>query len=491
MIARILLVISGWLLGFGSASAQYGTVEPVPEKWKPGFDSITMEQAQDWLSVLAGPNFEGRGTGQEGYAKAAHWVAGQLAELDLKPVGDNGTYFQMLPMKRRQPMTQECFIELGTGLKIPAQGNLGLERFTDQQETLGALVFLRIVGDSELPSDLSLRDKIVIYSADEKIARNAQFQLARKRPAVALKVISESPRSRPQLIRDGGRRRATSVTGTIINTAADQLIAAAGKDANWFTDFQAGLDSFEAEVEATLRLRFQEEPAAVPNVVAWLEGSDPVLKDEYVVIGSHLDHLGIQGGVVHPGADDNGSGSTAVLSVAKAFAVNPSRPKRSILFIWFAAEEIGLVGSKHYTNYPTMPLEGMTCMFNMDMVGRNEETKDETSEENEGSIHLVGSQRGETKLHDLILEANRHVGFRFEMDMESVWNRSDQVNFYNKGVPVAFLFGGFHPDYHRPGDQVTKINFKKLASAARLYYLAVNLAAEFGKFDMKIPAENQ
>ena len=114
-----------------------------------------------------------------------------------------------------------------------------------------------------------------------------------------------------------------------------------------------------------------------------------------------------------------------------------------------------------------------------------EETKDETSEENEGSIHLVGSQKGETDIHDIVLKANESVGFRFELDEEDVWNRSDQINFFQKGVPVSFLFGGFHPDYHRPSDKVGDINFKKLVSAAKLYYLAVNLASEHGPFEMK------
>ena len=116
----------------------------------------------------------------------------------------------------------------------------------------------------------------------------------------------------------------------------------------------------------------------------------------------------------------------------------------------------------------------MTCMFNIDMVGRNEDQGEgDADEDNEGHIHLVGSQRGDTELHDLILQANKHIGFEFEMDMESVWNRSDQVNFYNKGVPVAFMFGGFHPDYHQPSDKVAKINYPKIASAARLYYLSI------------------
>ena len=464
--------------------AQFGDVIPPPEKLQVGFDSITEKQAQQWLEILAGPGFEGRGTGQVGYAKAAHWISGKLAEFGLEPVGDNGTYFQMLPMKRRLPVMSECFIELSNGTRLEALGNLGLERYTDRQETSGKLVFMKVGSEADFPAGLQLRDKLVFYSASPEATRGVQFQLARKRPLAAIRVIDTTPRSITQLIREGGRRRSTSVSGTITREAAKQLAAAAGLDKEWFDIPTQTIDIEEAETSVLLGLRFREEQAAVPNVVAWLEGSDPDLKNEYVVLGSHLDHLGVRGGIVHPGADDNGSGSTAVLSVARAFATNPQRPKRSVLFMWFAAEEIGLVGSKHYTDHPTLPLEGMTCMFNMDMVGRNEETENETAEENEGAIHLVGSKRGNTRLHDLILQANQHVGFRFEMDEERVWNRSDQVNFYNKGVPVAFLFGGFHPDYHQPSDQVEKINFHKIASAARLYYLSVYNAANYGRFNM-------
>ncbi len=312
----------------------------------------------------------------------------------------------------------------------------------------------------------------------------------------AIRVISTTPNSISQLIRGGRRSRSTSVSGTITQEAVKQLIDGLGGKQSWlnqpekegvevFDQFQLADEPNASKKQITLRMRYREEMAAVPNVVAWLEGSDPELNHEYVVLGSHLDHLGIRGGQVYPGADDNGSGSTAVLNIAKAFATNPVRPKRSVLFIWFAAEEIGLVGSKYYCDNPTKPLENMTCMFNIDMVGRNEETKDETSEENEGSIHLVGSQKGETAIHDIVLEANKYVGFRFELDQEDVWNRSDQINFFNKGVPVSFLFGGFHPAYHQPTDRVEDINFKKLVSAAKLYYMAVNLASDHGRFQMK------
>ena len=153
--------------------------------------------------------------------------------------------------------------------------------------------------------------------------------------------------------------------------------------------------------------------------------------------------------------------------------------------MWFTAEEVGLLGSRYYTENPIHPLDKMTCMLNIDMVGRNEDTDEEGDKDadNEGHIHLVGSQRGDEALHELILAANEHVGFDFELDMESVWNRSDQINFYNQGVPVAFLFGGFHPDYHKATDQTPDINFKKVVSAARLYYLALHGAANHGRFE--------
>ena len=485
--ALVLPLVLGCLAGQFTSSAvgQYSNPAQPPEELAAGYNSITQEQAKQWLSVLAGPGFEGRGTGQPGYTKAAHWVAGKLAEFGLEPIGDNGTYFQMLPMERRVPLTEECFIA-GSGFKIKGE-EFGLERFTNAQETTGEVVFLKLNGDkSRLPAELELRDKIVIYTTDQAAAQAAPRQIARKRPAAALRVITETPRSISQLIRGSGRQRSTSVSGTISRKSALQIAQSMGGTEKWINpDETDNVESHPTDETLTVRMRFRVEKAAVPNVVAWLEGSDPDLKHEYVVLGSHLDHLGIRGGQVYPGADDNGSGSTAVLSIAKAFAVNKTRPKRSVMFIWFAAEEIGLIGSKHYCENPTKPLQDMTCMFNIDMVGRNEETDQETSAENEGSIHIVGSKKGQTDIHSIVLEANKHVGFRFELDEEGVWNRSDQINFYKKGVPVAFLFGGFHPDYHQPSDQIEQINFKKLVSSAKLYYMAVNLASEHGRFELK------
>lgn len=475
------------LVGTSSrACAQYGEVAAPPENLKTGFDTISADQAKQWLGVLASPAFEGRGTGQVGYMKAAHWVAGKLAEFGLEPIGDGDTYFQIMPITRRSPDIAACKLTGPNGLEISGEGNLGFERYTNQSEVSGNVVFLSLRGaKATIPDGINLREKIVIYTTDDAAFARAPRNIAMQRPAASIRVIDTTPKSVSQTIFPGRRTRSTSVSGTIKNTAAQQLAKSLKVDADW--NDQAG--GFDTEQAISIRMKLREEQAGAPNVVALLRGSDPELQDEYVVIGAHLDHLGTRGGTIYPGADDNGSGSTAVLSIARAMAANPVKPKRSVLFMWFAAEEVGLIGSKYYVDHPILPLDGMTCMFNIDMVGRNEDQGEGDSDaDNEGHIHLVGSQRGDTKLHDLILEANKHIGFEFELDMESVWNRSDQVNFYNKGVPVAFMFGGFHADYHQPSDKTTAINYPKIASAARLYYIAVHFAAEHGRFRMKTKA---
>lgn len=484
-IVRIPLVLIAFFgavsLSVNFAEAQYATTKAPPENLKTGFDSITEEQAIDFLSVLAGPEFEGRGTGQVGYMKAAHWVAGKLAEFGLEPAGNGETYFQMMPLTRRVAVMDKCEVLGPDGFKIAGQGNVGFDRLTDAGEVSGKVVFLNLKGKAAaLPEDLNLRDKIVIYSADKEAAGRAPFLIARKRPSASMRVIKDTPISIAQNLFSGRRRRATSVSGTIKFEAAAEIAKAVDLKADW-ADKEGATES---EEEITITIPMREESSAAPNVIAWLEGSDPELKDEYIVIGAHLDHLGIRNGKVYPGADDNGSGSTAVLSIARAMALNPVKPKRSVLFMWFTAEEVGLLGSKYYTDNPILPLDKMTCMLNIDMVGRNEDTGEgDRDSDNEGHIHLVGSKRGDNALHDLILVANEHVGFEFEMDMESVWNRSDQINFYNQGVPVAFMFGGMHPDYHQPSDQSAEINYKKIASAGRLYYLALHSAANHGRFE--------
>ncbi|MFM8571481.1 MAG: M28 family metallopeptidase [Pirellula sp.] len=488
---KALLALGFAVSNISALYSQYEGAIPPPDQLRPGFESITAEQCQEWIHILAGPGFQGRGTGQEGYVKAASWVSGKLAEFGHKPMGDAGTYFQMLPMSRLVVDPSQSKIIGPNDLAIGFDKTVGLDRFVDQAEFSGKVVFLQMAGEgAKIADDLVIENKFVILVADDNAASANAFRLNRKRAAAVLRVVDREPKSTPQQERPDSRQRAVGIGGSIHIDAAKQILAAVGGKEEWLTiPEENAIDAHETDIEFKAELRVRREPIAVPNVLAWQEGSDPALSDEYIVLGAHLDHLGVRGNDYFPGADDNGSGSTALLSIAKAIASNPIKPKRSILFMWFAAEEIGLVGSAHYVNNPILPLEKMVCMLNIDMVGRNEEKQNESASDNVRSLHLVGSEKGDKSLHGLILEANKSVNFEFEFDEEGVFGRSDQFNFFKKGTSVAFLFGGFHPDYHRTTDSPDKINYEKIAAAAKLYFLASHMAAEHGPFP--VPKEEQ
>lgn len=489
------LWLAASLVCMNSVRGQFDGSSAPPSHLQLGFDSITDERAREWLSILAGPGFQGRGTGQVGYTKAAHWVAGKVAEFGLEPKGDGGTYFQMLPMTRLSVDIKESTIQGPNGLSIKLAEGLGLERFTNTPELKGEVAFVKLRGDSpRIEANVSLQDKIVFYTAEDQFLSRVLQTLGRQRPAASIRIVEGEVKHGSQLQREGRRQGPNSVSGTVSKSVAAKILNALQGESSWIDASQGeGTEVHFAKEPLTFQLRYREEPAAVPNVLAWQPGSDPALRDEYIVMGAHLDHLGEQNGTVFYGADDNGSGSTALLTIANAVALNPVKPKRSILFMWFAAEEIGLVGSAHYVDHPVLPIEKMICMLNIDMVGRNEEKPTEPASENINSIHLVGSKKGDLTLHDTIMEANQYVNFAFEYDEEGVFGRSDQANFFKKGTSVAFLFGGFHPDYHKPTDEVSRINFQKIASAGRLFFVTAHLAAEHGYYKQpeKKPEENK
>jgi hypothetical protein len=231
------------------------------------------------------------------------------------------------------------------------------------------------------------------------------------------------------------------------------------------------------------------------NVVGIIEGSDPELKSTYVAVGAHYDHVGyaenelsadqkrpgapgrVTAGAeadrVWNGADDDGSGTVAVMALARAFAQGP-RPKRSVLLVWHAGEERGLYGSRYFADYPTVPLDHVVAQLNIDMIGRNRD--DKASEAN--TVYLVGSDRISSELHDINRQANRALDqpmtLDYEMndsgDPEQIYFRSDHYSYAAKGIPIIFFTTGLHPDYHANTDDVSKIEFPKLARVTSLVY---------------------
>jgi Zn-dependent M28 family amino/carboxypeptidase len=261
------------------------------------------------------------------------------------------------------------------------------------------------------------------------------------------------------------------------------------------------------EKQLSLAVKVKSESTATQNVVAVLEGSDPLLKNEYVALGAHYDHVGIgipvNGDAIYNGADDDGSGTTALLSMAEALAKADVRPKRSVLFVWHAGEEKGLWGSRYFTDYPTIPLDKVVTQLNIDMIGRSKPEGDtnpmnrELSGPNE--IYVIGSKMMSTELGELVENVNRqylNLTFNYRYDDPGDPNRfffrSDHYNYARKGIPIVFFFDGEHQDYHRPGDSVDKIDFQKMEKVARTIYLTlweVANRAERPKVDKQLPAQ--
>lgn len=202
------------------------------------------------------------------------------------------------------------------------------------------------------------------------------------------------------------------------------------------------------------------------NIVGFIEGSDPKLKDELVIIGAHYDHLGYiknhkpDEDYIYNGADDNASGTTAVMALAKAFGQLKFKPKRSLLFITFVGEELGLLGSQAYVNNPIFPLEKTVAMLNFDMVGRN--AKD--------TLYIVGTSRS-PDLMEVNAYENEKIGFTLCYNQEQFLGRSDQASFLKKKIPVLFYTTGEEGQYHKVSDEVSLIDFSKEARIVRLAFL--------------------
>ncbi|WP_296381587.1 M28 family metallopeptidase [Winogradskyella sp.] len=210
------------------------------------------------------------------------------------------------------------------------------------------------------------------------------------------------------------------------------------------------------------------------NIIAYIEGSE--FPNEYLYISAHSDHEGIIDGEIYNGADDNGSGTAAVLEMAEAFskAVKDGyRPRRSIVFLHVTAEEVGLHGSRYYTENPIFPLETTISTLNIDMIGRI----DERHKDNENYVYVIGSDRMSTELHFIAQKANDtftylelDYTFNEENDVNRYYYRSDHYNFALKGVPVIFFFNGEHEDYTKPTDTADKINYPLLAKRTKLIF---------------------
>jgi hypothetical protein len=497
-----------------------------------------VDDLRKWLSYLASDELEGRATFSEGLGLAAAYLAEQLRSCGVKPGGDNGSYFQrvrVLGVKsaNRSTLTVEMngqtrVFKDGEGVTFPK--NVGGKRnFTvDQVEFLGYGLDAPLANHNDYAGK-DVKGKVVVYLGANgpkglgqqfrrSLGGRARYATDQKRAVASVGVGGGG---------FGGRQGGAGAAGAGARGGAEQedFTTVQRLDHPLPPNVTARDDFFEflfsnAEVKyAELKEKAaKQEPLPsftlkgvklsfnldadyqvvrtqlTRNVIGVVEGADPKLKDTYVTFSAHYDHVGYADGAVAQGggggrrvkegaaedriwngADDDGSGTVTLLGVAKAFASGP-KPKRSLMFLWFAGEERGLWGSRFHADYPTAPIDKILANLNMDMVGRNRDDKPEEA----NTVYLVGSDRISTELHNITVEANdtlaKPLKLDFEMndptDLEQVYYRSDHYSYAAKGIPIVFFTTGLHPDYHYNTDGVEKINFEKMARIGRLVYEA-------------------
>jgi hypothetical protein len=495
-------------------------------------DVISRDLLYQHLSILASNDMEGRNTGSIGIEKAADYLAQQYAKLGLVAPGENGSYFQTVPFmgtktqhlefslsKKRDsgviaytapaPLsdTNLLFTRMQGGKGI-MEGNIVFAGFGAVDTTYGVDPF----GNMNIKGTwvLIFQDLPRVFEGDTLLGQRINNQgrlldLIIRREAAGVILIDSEPTlpfeiyveafrkqiETPGNIRFADRPAPNTLAGGYLRVHPELAAHLLGVDG------MAGLNALKAKVQSNMRgfnaqlledglsMTIDEQQVEVPsrNVLAFLEGSDPVLKDEIVVLSSHYDHVGISlpdanGDYINNGADDDGSGTAGVLAVATAFAQaaeNGYRPRRSILFLNVTAEEKGLLGSRYYSDNPVFPIENHIANINMDMIGR-----DATEHIEKGisdGVYIIGASLISSTLDSLLTVSNSKThNLNFDMslnnvrDPQQIYRRSDHWNFGRLGIPFVFYFTGIHEDYHRPSDEVDKINFDKYTKITQLIY---------------------
>jgi Zn-dependent M28 family amino/carboxypeptidase len=260
---------------------------------------------------------------------------------------------------------------------------------------------------------------------------------------------------------------------------------------------------FPDALQLSVKIDIDQTHAKVDNVLAYLPGKT----DEYIILGAHYDHLAsgnpVNGDAIRNGADDDGSGTVALLAIAEALTAAPKHPRRSVLFVWHMGEERGLWGSKYFTAFPTVPIDRIVAQLNIDMIGRSKKAGD-TSPRNKdlsgpNELYVIGSKMMSTELGALseaVNESYLKLSFNYKYDdpkdPERFFYRSDHFNYALKNIPVIFYFTGTHAEYHQPSDEVSLIDFQKYEKITRTVYATLWEIAELKtrpRVDKELPPE--
>lgn len=490
---------------------------------------------QSHLEVLAHDSLMGRGIDTDGLKSAAKYLSEFYENLNFMPMGDNGTYFQHfdLTTSKVDSLVYTTYqisgadttivnrsvekhdqigvysgilsgyqhldgpiIFAGFGIDDPLHGIQHLD--SDLLENAWVMIFeelpATLLNDPAFPVDdydLNIRvdDILNNYNANgvllisdfpsdlysDIIGVNSIFQQSHGRMSLAYLDQSRLGDTTSDNVKYINPEMAVQLLN--LDKEADILVLkdSISQDLGLFRSTPSG---YLLEYEPFYPETFQSE-----NVVAYLEGSDPILKNEAVVLMAHYDHMGVETSfngeeLIYNGADDNGSGTVALMAIADALheaATQGFSTRRSILFLHVAAEEIGLLGSRYYSDHPVIPIDQTIAAFNADMIGRSDPENIAIGDTD--YVYLIGGEIISSGLDSLVVHANnRSVNMRLDRkyndltDRQQFYRRSDHWNFGRLGVPFVFFFTGVHEDYHQPTDTVDKIDFSKYNRVVQLIY---------------------
>jgi hypothetical protein len=478
----------------------------IPKDARVGYEAIRASDLSARLHFIASPELEGRETTFRGQKVAARYIASEFQRLGLKPIGDSGSYFQRFGVEATK---------ISESSTIAVKNAQGTSTFAIQKDFVSmsaqdapitaSAVFIGYM-DAKVDSSLTKGRIVIAFPGRKEDARDTTVPAMRRMglirqfpgslatiavgddfgnssierlsnrfaPAMrngVLSVVGAEPRGGR-----GGRGFPTLVSPAVAN----EILKETGRSVSQLRDAAYQDSAFRPislnQSTITIDIKNSKELKSTENVVGFLEGSDPVLKDQVVAFTAHYDHLGITAdGTVYPGADDDGSGTVTVLQLAQAFTTNPVKPKRSILFMTVVGEEKGLWGSEWYVKHPIIPLEKTVADLNTDMVGRIDKKYDDLK--NPNYVYVIGSDKISTQLDSVLKVSNKGTEnlvldytYNDDKDPNQFYRRSDHYNFARNGIPIVFFFTGVHADYHKPTDTVDKILFDRMAKIVRVIY---------------------
>lgn len=532
---------------FQSSVFAQTTVKVTPAE-KKAAEGVTAKQLSDYLYFVASDEMEGRDTPSRGLDTVAKFIGMNLSKWGFKPAGDNGTYYQKIALHRDQIVPSGTSVTVGgkkyaygedlvrvsgtaTGTmsaKIVYAGNgwmiksKGLNPYANL-DVKGKIIAVYGEGPINgrmlvpLPTGVTMAD-IPMSGRGTEWADAVTYARANGAAGVmvlASKFLSDNwgaitanfGRSRmvPEKLAPAGAAPGADVPTIFIASPSLSKAIFAGESAD---PFSGAANPFEVSKEISVSIETKPETAWTQNVVAIWEGSDPVLKNEMVAIGAHYDHVGMNPNAPGPdkiynGADDDGSGTVSVLSIAEALAKAPVRPKRSVLFVWHCGEEKGLWGSEYFNKFPTVDIKKVVAQLNIDMIGRSKKAGDTEPKDKdlsgENAIYVIGKDMMSSTLGGVVDGVNKgYLNLDYDTryddpkDTNRFFFRSDHFNYAVNGIPITFWFDGVHVDYHQPGDEPQKIDYNKMEKVARTILITLLKVADLKdrpKIDKTLPPE--